>query len=89
MRRAFGEFLMTVGALTILLIVLAASNDRVREQLASGMSARPAQVSNALTHVEGTAGVLMAVARAETRAHTPMLLFAVAGAVLVVFMLRT
>jgi hypothetical protein len=89
MRRVFGEILMTAGAVAILIIVLAASNDRVRDQLASGMAMRPGQVSSLMTRVEGGTDVLLAVARAESRAHTPMILFTVAGAILVVFMLRT
>jgi hypothetical protein len=89
MRRVFGEILMTAGAVTILIIVLAASNDRVRDQLATGMAVRPGQVSSVMARIQGTTDVLVAVARAESRAHTPMILFTVAGAILVVFMLRT
>jgi hypothetical protein len=90
MRRIFRELLMTAGAVAILFIVLAAADDRVREQLTGRAGGRSsAQVVSVMTQMRGSASAVAAIARAESRAHTPMLIFTVAATILVVFMLRT
>ena len=90
MRLAFGERLMAVGAVAILLIVLAASDDRVRDRLLGRAGAPPAaQAVTVVARVRTTADTVGAVVRAQSRAHTLLLMFSVAAAILVVFMLRT
>jgi hypothetical protein len=90
MRRVFGEVLMTVGAVTILLLVLAAADVRVREHVTRSVMTQPSvEVASVMARAQRGANIVAAVAREESRAHTPLLVFTVAAAVLVVFMLRT
>ena len=82
---------MTLAAVTILLIVLAASDDRVREQMTNraGIGGRSGQVGSVVARARTTADMVGGVVRNETRTHTVLVAFTIAGAVLVVFMLRT
>jgi hypothetical protein len=89
MRRGFTELLMAAGAVMILLIILAVADERVREQLTGAMTARPGQVITVMTRAQNTAQTVGAIVRHESRAHTPLLIFGIAAAVLTVFMLRT
>jgi hypothetical protein len=90
MRRAFVEVLMSVGAITLLLITLVALDVRVREQLTHRLVGRPsAEVSTSINYVRNAAHVLAAAARTQSFAHAPLLIFALAASVLFVFMLRT
>jgi hypothetical protein len=90
MRRAVGEVLMTVGAITILLLVLAIADVRVREQLTRSTVTHPTEEAASLV-ARAHRGVnsVAAIAREESRTHTVLLVFSVAATVLVVFMLRT
>ena len=90
MRRAFREALMSAGTVTILLLVLVAIDDRVREAVSrvftTGQSMELVGTGhqlNDLTHAIAEA------ARSQSLAHAPLLVFALAAGVLVVFMLRT
>jgi hypothetical protein len=90
MRRVFGEVLMTIGALTILLVVLAVLDVRVREQITRSTVTQPtAAAASVMSRARRGAASVAAIAREEGRTHTPLLVFSVAAAVLVVFMLRT
>lgn len=90
MRRAFGEGLMSAGALTILVLTLVAIDDRVREQIWLRASAPPsAQLHSAGTNVRELTAVMVEAARDQSLAHAPLLIFGLAATVLVLFMLRT
>ena len=91
MRRRFGDVLMSVGALLALILMLAAFDTRVRDQISLRVGAgRPsAQVAEAGTMVRDLAAVLFAAARDQSIAHAPLVLFVLAATVLVLFMLRT
>jgi hypothetical protein len=90
MRRAFGELLMTVGTITILLIVLAFADVRVREQITRSTVTQPtAEAASLVARARRGATIVAGVAREESRTQTLLLVFSVAAAVLVVFMLRT
>jgi hypothetical protein len=90
MRRVFGEVLLTVGAITILLIALAVADDRVREHVTHRVVAQPtAEISSVMARVRRSAETVAVIVRAESRAHTPLVVFSVAAAILVAFMLRT
>ena len=90
MRRAFSEALMSLGTVAVLLIVLVAVDDRVREQLSQRFMTRPSVELATTGHQIGTfTSVIAQAARHQSLAHAPLLIFALAAAVLVLFMLRT
>ena len=90
MRRAFGEGLMSVGALAILVLALIAIDDRVREQVWMRWSApSPAQLSNAGENVRDLTSVIYVAARDQSLEHAPLLIFGLGATVLVLVMLRT
>ena len=90
MRRAMNEALMSAGAVAILLMVLVAIDDRIRDQVSTRFLARPSVgLAVAGQHARDLTSVIAEVARDQSIAHAPMLIFALAATVLVLFMLRT
>jgi len=90
MRRAWREGLLTVGTLTILLMVLIAVDDRVRDQFSTRVLSRPStQIAAAGQQARDFTTVIVEVARDQSFTHAPLLIFALAATVLVLFMLRT
>jgi hypothetical protein len=90
MRRAWGEALMTVGTLTILLMVLVAVDGRVREQVSMRVLSRPTvQIEAAGQGARDLTSVIAEVVRDQSLTHAPLLIFALAATVLTLFMLRT
>jgi hypothetical protein len=90
MRRTFDNALLSAGAAVILLLVLVAVDDNVRtllwRQAATSPSVHLADVSNQAGHI---ANVVWLAVRDQSFANAPMLIFGVAAAVLVAFMLRS
>jgi len=90
MRRALDNALLSAGAAVILLLVLVAVDDNVRSQVwrqaATPPSVHLADVSHQASHI---AHVVWLAVRDQSFANAPMLIFGVAAAVLVTFMLRT
>ena len=90
MRRAFGEALVSAGALALLLLVLVAVDDRVREQVSLRIATRPSvQLASAGERVRDLTAVVVEAARDQSLEHAPLLIFVLAATVLVMFMLRT
>jgi hypothetical protein len=90
MRRAFGEALMSAGTVTILLLALIAVDDRVRDQLSLRFMSHPtAELAAAGQQARDLTSVIAVAARDQSLAHAPLLIFALAATVLVLFMLRT
>ena len=90
MRRVFREALMSAGTLVTLLLVLIATDDRVRDQISQRVFARPStELASAGRQLSELTTVIAAAARYQSLEHTPLLIFALAAAVLVLFMLRT
>jgi hypothetical protein len=91
MRRAFGDGLISMGALAAVLLALVAVDDRVRQQLSLRFSGSSA--SSELMHVTYGARDLVAVvvqaAKDQSLDHAPLMIFVLAASVLVLFMLRT
>ena len=86
MRRTFGETLLTAGGMLILVLALAAIDDRIRDQATMLVADGPpvagaANIGGRAGRVVGTA---VHVARAWSRDHVYLTIFAVAGAVLLV-----
>jgi hypothetical protein len=90
MRRAFDDALMSAGAVLVLLLVLVAVDDRVRAQIWRQAAAPPSvELAGIASQVSHVAHVVAHVVHDQSIAHAPMLIFSLAAAVLVLFMLRT
>ena len=90
MRRACTQALMSAGAVALLLLALVVMDDRVRDAITQRVSTNPsAAVASADQQAHDLARLLVDVGRDQSRAHAPLLVFSLASAILVVFMLRT
>ena len=89
MRRMFGEASMSAGAVIVLLLVLVAVDDRVRDELSLRFSNPSVELASAGHQVRNLTSVIAEAARHQSIDHAPMLIFAVAATILVLFMLRT
>lgn len=90
MRRAFGDAMISLCALLLLLLMLVTIDPRVREQV-SGVWASPGSsaVASVSSQVRNVSTVLMSSARDHSIDNAPLMIFALAATVLVLFMLRT
>ena len=83
--------LLTIVPPSMLLSFLIAVDDRVREQLTLRIA--PADATNVLVAAGATvrslAAVLVEAGRDQSLAHAPLLIFALAAAMLTLFMVRT
>ena len=90
-RRPVFNGLLTIGPPLMLLSFLVAIDDRVREQLT--LRVAPAHAAQVLVAAGSTArsfaSVLIEAGRDQSLAHAPLLLFAMAAAMLTLFMVRT
>ena len=75
----------------MLLALLVSVDERVRQQVSLRFNSDTAQseVNDGASQVYDVARILFAAARYQTIEHAPMMLFALAAGVLMVFMLRT
>ena len=90
MRRTFRETLMSAASLAILLLVLVAVDDRLREEISRRLTTRPTMaLAGAGQQVSDLAHAINTAARSQSLTQAPVLIFALAAGVLVVFMLRT
>jgi hypothetical protein len=90
MRRVFREALMSAGTVAILLLVLVSADDRVRDQISQRVAARPSvELASAGRQLSDLTTVIVGAARDQSLGHAPLLIFTLAAAVLVLFMLRT
>ena len=90
MRRAFKDALMSAGTVALVLLVLVSVDDRVRSEVGARFVSNPThQLTAAGRQAQTLTAVLAEAARAQSLAHAPLLIFAVAATVLVLFMLRT
>ena len=90
-RRAFGDTLISVGALAALVLMLAASDGRVREQISLRMapSQASAQLAGAGVALRDLSAVVVDAVHDQGIEHAPLVIFVLAAAVLLLFMLRT
>ena len=90
MRRAFDNALLSAGAAIILVLVLVALDPKVRAQVWQQAGTSPSvHLADASQQANRIAHILWASVRDQSFANAPMLIFGVAAAVLVMFMLRT
>ena len=81
---------MSAGTGVILLLILIAFDDRVRDHVSRRVVAQPSvELASVGRQVRNLTGVVAASARDQSLGHTPLLIFTLAAAVLVLFMLRT
>jgi hypothetical protein len=81
---------MSAGALLLLVLVLVAVDERVRNQFAKSFSdARPsAEFADAGSRLLDLVTVVAEAARQQTVEHAVLMLFVLAGTALVLFMIR-
>jgi hypothetical protein len=91
MRRAVSEAAISTLALVVLLLALVCVDARVRERVAGILGTRPdsAEIVDAGKEVSGIVAIVIDAVKDQSMAHAPLVIFAVAATVLVVFMLRT
>jgi len=89
-KRALNEKLLSIAALTLLVGILLAVNERVRHQVTERLSPNESQTElvGAVTGAYGVAATMFDIARYEVREHARLVFFVTAACVLVYFMLR-
>ena len=89
-RRAFQDALISAGSVLVLLMVLVAVDDRVRSEVWRRSSVSPsAEFASAGYQVQHAVRVVAGAVKDQSETHAPLLTFAVAAAILTLFMLRT
>ena len=90
MRRAFGDAMISLGAVLLLVMMLVTIDPRVREQV-SGAWGGPgsAPVATISSQMREVTSVVVTAARDHSIDNAPLMIFALAATVLVLFMLRT
>ena len=90
MRRVFGDAMISLCAVLLLLLMLVTIDPRVREQM-SGLwgGSGPSAVTSVSSQVRKASAVVLSVARDHSIDNAPLMIFALAATVLVLFMLRT
>jgi hypothetical protein len=80
-----------MGALVLLLVGLVSIDDRVRERITNVLTTPPstAEVVGIGTQIEQITLVVAKAAHDQSVEQAPMMIFAIAATVLVLFMLRT
>jgi hypothetical protein len=91
MQRVIKDALISVGAVGLLIVGLVSIDDRVRERVTEILRKPPgsAEITGTGAQVAQVSNVIYKAARDQSVEHAPMVIFSVAGAVLVLFMLRT
>ena len=90
MRRVFGDALISLGALLLLLLMLVTVDPRVREQLSDVWGSSGTSAVTSVRHqVREVSSVVMSAAADHSIDNAPLMIFALAATVLVLFMLRT
>jgi hypothetical protein len=90
MRRRFGDALISVGDLTLLLFMILAISDRARFQLGRLVQhTTPAVLGDAGEHVRAATSAMFLSAQNQTLQNEAMAILVVVAAILTVFMVRT
>ena len=91
MRRKLGDAMLTAGSALALVLALVLLDERVREQITLVFDTRhPATALAGMGgRVSDVTAIVIAAAHNQSMAHAPLVIFAVAATVLVLFMLRT
>jgi hypothetical protein len=91
MRRAGGEAMMTVGGALVLVLSLVLLNDHVRDEITAVFDAHhpAASASGLVVRLGDVVAIVAVAARQQSLEHAPLVIFSLAAAVLVFFMVRT
>ena len=89
MRRAFGDAMISICSVLLLLALLVSVDPRVREQLAAVWTPGTSVTTSVSSHVRNLTSVVMSAARDHSIDQAPLMIFAIAATVLVLFMLLT
>jgi hypothetical protein len=89
MRRAFGDAMISLGAVLLLLMMLVTVDPRVREQVAGAWGPGSPGVATISSQMREVTSVVVSAARDHSIDNAPLMIFALAATVLVLFMLRT
>lgn len=89
-KRPLNEKVLSIAALTLLVGILVAFNERVRHQVSERLTTNEAQseLVGAVDRIYVNAATLFDAARYQVREHLRLAIFATAACVLVYFMLR-
>jgi hypothetical protein len=90
-RRPFSGGFATAGGMVALLIGLAAIDERVRDQVALAFTRRgpTEEIASVGSWLQDMATIAAQAVRDQSIAHAPMVIFALAAMVLVLFLTRT
>ena len=90
-RRAFGDAIISVFALIILLVLLLSVDDRVRDRVSGTFGDAPnsSQIVGAGKELTGLVTTVFEALKDQSVEHAPLAIFTVAATVLVLFMVRT
>jgi|RhiMetdeSRZDD1v2_1073273.scaffolds.fasta_scaffold60234_5 hypothetical protein len=90
MRRRLNDAVISIIALSVLLLMLMSVDPRLREQVQTTINTPPTSTIRSVTHdVRDMSKVVVRAAEDHSLANGPMVIFGIAATVLVVFMLRT
>lgn len=80
---------MSAGTVVVLLLALVAFDDRVRDDVSRRIAHPSVELAGVERQARDLTTVIAAAARDQSLGHAPLLIFTLAAAVLVLFMLRT
>jgi len=90
MRRQIGEWLISAGAVALLVLAIIVIYDPVPDDVSRRVMKQPAaELTTVVQGVHSQTRTLAGFARERTRAHTELVTFAIAAAVLFGLMLRS
>ncbi len=89
MRRAFGDAMISLCSVLLLLLILVTVDPRVREQLSGVWTPGRPMVASISSQMRQVTSVVVSAARDHSIDNAPLMIFALAATVLVLFMLRT
>jgi len=90
MRRRLNDAVISISALSVLMLMLLSVDPRLRDQFETTVNTPPTSTITTVTHqVRDVSKVVVRAAEDHSLANAPMVIFGLAATVLVVFMLRT
>ena len=91
MRRVLSDALISLGAVLLLLVALVSIDERVRERVERMVTTVPSssQIGGVGADIENMSTLMYKAVRDQSVEHAPLVIFAVASGVLVLFMVRT
>jgi hypothetical protein len=90
MRRVFGDAMISLCAVLLLLLLLVTIDPRVREQMSNVWGSSGSSAVSGVSHqIRQVSSVVLSAAADHSIDNAPLMIFALAATVLVLFMLRT